>query len=81
MATIKAFNPSTLEQIANAIADIDPGIIGSVIHRMLLQSQSEDVSAGEQFMTNRKKLFNAFADYQNKNKCTNKEGTEKAPFL
>lgn len=71
MATIKAFNPSTLEQIANAIADIDPEITGSIIHRMLLQSQLEDISANEQFMAKRKKLFYAFADYQNKNKCAN----------
>lgn len=71
MAIIKAFNPSTLEQIANAIADIDPSITGSLIHRMLLQSRLEDVSENEQFMAKRKKLFNAFADYQNKNKCAN----------
>lgn len=71
MAAIKSFNPSTLEHVANAIADIDPEITGSVIHRMLLQSQIEDISANEQFMAKRKKLFNAFADYQNKNKCAN----------
>ena len=71
MAKIKPFKASTLEMIANAIADIDPGITGSVIHRMLLQSQIEDISYNEQFLAKRKKLFNAFADYQNKNKCAN----------
>ncbi len=71
MAIIKAFNASTLEQIANAIADIDPGITGTIIHRMLLQSQIEDVSYNEPFLAKRKKLFNAFAEYQNKNKCAN----------
>ena len=71
MAKINPFKASTLEMIANAIADIDPGITGSVIHRMLLQSQIEDISYNEQFLAKRKKLFNAFADYQNKNKCAN----------
>lgn len=71
MAMIKPFKASTLEMIANAIADIDSGITGSVIHRMLLQSQMEDVSYNEQFLAKRKKLFNAFADYQNKSKCAN----------
>ena len=71
MAKINPFKASTLEMIANAIADIDPGITGSVIHRMLLQSQIEDISYNEQFLAKRKKLFNAFADYQNKNQCAN----------
>lgn len=71
MPTIKVFKSSTLEQIATAIADIDPSITGSVIHRMLLQSQIEDVSSHEQFLAKRKKLFNAFAEEQNKNKCAN----------
>lgn len=68
---INPFKASTLEMIANAIAEIDPGITGSVIHRMLLQSQIEDISYNEQFLAKRKKLFNAFADYQNKNQCAN----------
>lgn len=71
MAKINPFKASTLEMIANAIADIDPGITGSVIHRMLLQSQIEDISYNEQFLAKRKKLFNAFADYQNNNQCAN----------
>lgn len=71
MAKINSFKDSTLEMLANAIADIDPGITGSLIHRMLLQSQIEDISYNEQFLAKRKKLFNAFADYQNKNKCAN----------
>ena len=71
MAKINPFKASTLEMIANAIADIDPGITGTVIHRMLLQSQIEDISYNEQFLAKRKKLFNAFADYQNKNQCAN----------
>ena len=71
MAKINSFKDSTLEMLANAIADIDPGITGSIIHRMLLQSQIEDISYNEQFLAKRKKLLNAFADYQNKNKCAN----------
>lgn len=71
MVKIEQFKASTLEMLANAIADIDPGITGSVIHKMLLQSQIEDISFNEQFLAKRKKLFNAFADYQNKNHCAN----------
>ena len=71
MAKIHPFKASTLEMLANAIADIDPGITGTVIHRMLLQSQIEDISYNEQFLAKRKKLFKAFADYQNKNQCAN----------
>ena len=71
MSKINPFNASTLEMLANAIADIDHSITGSVIHRMLLQSQIEDISYNEQFLAKRKKLFNAFAEYQNKNQCAN----------
>ena len=71
MTSIHKFSPATLENLANAIADIDPDITGSVIHRLLLQCNIDDVSANEQFMAKRKKLFNAFAEYQNKNQCAN----------
>lgn len=71
MTIILPFKASTLEMLSTSISDIDPGITGSVIHRMLLQSQIEDISYNEQFLAKRKKLFNAFADYQNKNQCAN----------
>lgn len=71
MTRILPFKASTLEMLSTSISDIDPGITGSVIHRMLLQSQIEDISYNEQFLAKRKKLFNAFADYQNKNQCAN----------
>lgn len=71
MTKILPFKASTLEMLSTSISDIDPGITGSVIHRMLLQSQIEDISYNEQFLAKRKKLFNAFADYQNKNQCAN----------
>lgn len=71
MATITPFKASTLEMIANIIADVDPAITGTVIHRMLIQSQLEDVSYNEQFLAKRKKLFNAFALYQNTYRCAN----------
>ena len=50
MTSILPFSPATLEKLANAIADIDPDITGSVIHRLLLQSNIDDVSANEQFL-------------------------------
>lgn len=71
MSKVNQFKASTLEMLANIIADTDPGITGSVIHRMLLQSQIEDVSYSEQYLAKRKKLYNAFANYQNKNQCAN----------
>ena len=71
MSTISPLKLSTLEILANTIADIDSNITGSVIHRMLLQSQIDDVSYSEQFLAKRKKLFNAFEKYQNDYKCEN----------
>ena len=50
MTSILPFSSATLENLANAIADIDPDITGSVIHRLLLQSNIDDVSANEQFL-------------------------------
>ena len=71
MSTISPLKLSTLEILANTIADIDSNITGSVIHRMLLQSQIDDVSYSEQFLAKRKKLFNAFEKYLNDYKCAN----------
>ena len=71
MSTISPLKLSTLEILANTIADIDSNITGSVIHRILLQSQIDDVSYSEQFLAKRKKLFNAFEKYQNDYKCPN----------
>lgn len=71
MAKISSFKPSTLEMLANSTADIDPQITGSVIHHFLLQAQIEDVSYTEQFLAKRKKLYNAFATYQNTYQCAN----------
>lgn len=55
MSTISPLKLSTLEILANTIADIDSNITGSVIHRILLQSQIDDVSYSEQFLAKRKK--------------------------
>lgn len=71
MSTISPFKISTLEILANTIADIDPNITGSVIHRILLQSHIKDVSYSEQFLAKRKKLFNAFEKYQSDYRCAN----------
>lgn len=71
MSTISPFKISTLEILAYTIADIDPNITGAVIHRILLQSQIEDVSYTEQFLSKRKKLYNAFEKNQKDYKCAN----------
>ena len=71
MTIIKPFTQSTLEMLAGIISDIDSGITGSVIHRILLESCIDDISQNEQFLAKRKKLFNAFAKSQNQKKCAN----------
>lgn len=71
MSIISPFKLSTLEILANTIADIDPNITGTVIHRVLVQSQIEDISYAEQFLAKRKKLFNAFRKHQDNYKCAN----------
>ena len=71
MAQINRFKDSTLENLARIIADIDPKITGSVIHRVLLQSQIEDVSYNENSLAKRYKLFNAFVNYQKDFRCAN----------
>ena len=57
MTSILPFSSATLEKLANAIADIDPDITGSVIHRLLLQSNIDDVSSNEQFLAKQKNSF------------------------
>lgn len=69
--TIQNFPPEILEGIANIIGDTDNGLTGTEIHRLLLQANITDVSNNEQFLAKRKKLFNAFADFQNRYHCAN----------
>lgn len=69
MATLrKCLPPNVMEMIAMILGDTNNGLTGTEIHRLLLQSNIDDVD-GEN--TKKKRLFNAFAENQNKLKCSN----------
>lgn len=67
----KSLPVDTLEMISEILGDTDKGLTGSEIHRFLLQAKIEDVSEKEQFLAKRKRLYNAFANFQNKYNCSN----------
>lgn len=56
------FSQSQLEAIADALADTSDGLTGSEIGHLLTVCRMADPSPG---ITKRKRLHNAFADYQN----------------
>lgn len=62
---------AVIEMISNIIGDTQDGLTGSEIHHLLLQSGIDDISKNEEFMAKRKKLYNALANFQNKNQCSN----------
>ncbi|MBR5655375.1 MAG: TIGR02391 family protein [Prevotella sp.] len=70
MATIfrKCLPPNVLEMICNTLGDTNQGLTGSEIHHFLLQANIEDT---DPTMTKRYRLYNALANEQNKNKCSN----------
>ena len=57
-----------LENLCRVIADTDTGLTGTEIGRLLAESLIQDT---DPTMTKWKRLFNAFAHYQNKHKCSN----------
>lgn len=57
-----------LENICRVIADTDTGLTGTEIGRILAESMIQDTDPS---LTKWKRLFNAFAHYQNRNKCSN----------
>ena len=69
MATLrKCLPPNVLEMIAMTLGDTENGLTGTEIHRLLLQSNIEDI---DDTNTKKKRLFNAFAENQNKLGCSN----------
>lgn len=68
MAIIPPFKQSNLEMLANVLGDTNEGLTGTEIHRYLLVAKIEDVDSTN---TKRIRLFNAFAEFQNKNQCAN----------
>lgn len=64
----KCLPPNVIEMISMILGDTENGLTGTEIHRLLLQSHIEDIDST---ITKRKRLFNAFAENQNKLKCSN----------
>lgn len=63
--------PSTLEKISEIIGDTNEGLTGSQIHAFLLQAGIDDISGSDHYLPKRKKLYNAFANFQNTKHCAN----------
>jgi TIGR02391 family protein len=64
----KCFTHAVLEGISKILGDTGNGLTGSEIQHLLAQSGINDVSPSS---TKWKRLFDAFAVYQNENKCSN----------
>lgn len=64
----KCLPPNVIEMISMILGDTENGLTGSEIHRFLLQSNIEDIDFTN---TKNKRLFNALANSQNKQKCSN----------
>lgn len=65
----KCFSHAVLEGIAKILGDTNEGLTGSEIQHLLAQSKIIDISPT---LTKWKRLFDAFATYQNENQCSNK---------
>jgi uncharacterized protein (TIGR02391 family) len=68
MTPRKCLSSQQLERIAKIIGDTNEGLTGSQIGHALTQYGLKDVDPTN---TKWKRLFNAFADYQEQNKCSN----------
>lgn len=67
----KVLNVAVLELLSNIFGDTADGLTGTEIHRFLLQAGIADISENEAFLAKRKRLFNAFANFQNTHNCCN----------
>ena len=65
-------NQGILERLSKILADTSNGLTGSEVSHFLRQCGIEDISPS---MTKWKRLYNAFVEYQNKAKYSNKIGT------
>lgn len=66
MEKIPAIPSEVLENICRVIANTETGLTGTEIGRLLAESLMQDT---DPTMRKWKRLFNAFAHYQNKHKC------------
>lgn len=67
----KVLNVAVLELLSNIFGDTADGLTGTEIHRFLLQAGIADISENEVFLAKRKRLFIAFANFQNTHNCCN----------
>ena len=67
----KVLSIAVLELLSNILGDTTDGLTGIEIHRFLLQAGISDISENDPFLAKRKRLFNAFANFQNTQKCCN----------
>lgn len=67
----KELNVAVLELLSNILGDTTDGLTGTEIHRFLLQAGISDISENDTFLSKRKRLFNAFVNFQNTQKCCN----------
>lgn len=65
----KCLTQATLEGITKILGDTSNGLTGSEIQYLLQQSQIEDIDSQN---TRWKRLYSAFANYQNTYQCSNK---------
>tara|TARA_R110000868_G_scaffold230846_1_gene484095 strand:+ start:5416 stop:6216 length:801 start_codon:yes stop_codon:yes gene_type:complete len=70
MASIKqpTFEPHVLEGLYRSIGDTTDGLTGTEIGQILSNSKIPDIDSQN---TKWKRLYSAFADWQNKNQCSN----------
>ena len=68
--TIKrnCFTQPTLEVVSKILGDTNEGLTGSEIQYLLMQCQIADI---EPTITKWRRLYSAFAEYQNRNQCSN----------
>jgi len=66
--TCKCLDVAILEGISNILGDTSDGLTGSEIRYFLTQARIDDTDPA---ITKRHRLFNAFANFQNKKKCSN----------
>lgn len=64
----KCLTQAVLEGISKILGDTNNGLTGSEIQYLLTQCQIEDIDSQN---TKWKRIYSAFANYQNKNGCSN----------
>lgn len=68
MSKIPPFSQAVLENVCRIIGDTDTGLTGTQIGTYLAQEHIEDT---DPTLTKWKRLYNAFANFQNKHQCSN----------